>query len=60
MRVAARRRRSDLEIFSRFPMWVVPTYPGDERLFASAAFRDWLPAELELRFAELDEVIELA
>lgn len=59
-RVAARRRRSDLEIFSRFPVWVVPTYPGDERLFASAAFRDWLPAELEFRFAELDEVIELA
>jgi GT2 family glycosyltransferase len=59
-RVAARRRRSDLEILSRFPVWVVPTYPGDERLFASAAFRDWLPAELEFRFAELDEVIELA
>lgn len=58
-RLAARRRRSDREIFGRFPLWVVPTYPGDERLFASAAFRAWLPDDLELRFAGLDEVIEL-
>ncbi|GMU64255.1 MAG: hypothetical protein AMXMBFR36_05290 [Acidobacteriota bacterium] len=58
-RLAARRRRSDREIFERFPLWVVPTYPGDERLFASAAFQGWLPDDLELRFAGLDEVIEL-
>ncbi|HEY4230996.1 MAG TPA: glycosyltransferase [Thermoanaerobaculia bacterium] len=30
--VQARRRRSDAEIFAKFPMRLVPTYPGDERL----------------------------
>jgi GT2 family glycosyltransferase len=59
-RLAARRRRPDREIFDRFPLWVVPTYPGDQRLFSSATFRRWLPEDLELRFADLDEVIELA
>lgn len=59
LRVARRRRRTDREIFERFPPWVVPTYPGDERLFASAGFRAWLPDDLELRFAGLDEVIEI-
>lgn len=59
LRLAGRRRRSDREIFERFPPWVVATYPGDEALFASAAFRAWLPADLELRFAGLDEVIEV-
>jgi GT2 family glycosyltransferase len=58
-RLARRRRRPDREIFERFPLWVVPTYPGDERLFASAAFRAWLPTDLELCFAGLDEVIEI-
>ena len=37
--VQARRRRPDREIFGRFPLGVVPTYPGDEGLFADAAFR---------------------
>src|SRR6185295_16956026 len=31
--VAARRRRSDCEIFTRFPLYLVPTYPGDAALF---------------------------
>lgn len=30
-RVQAARRRSDAEIFARFPLRLVPTYPGDER-----------------------------
>ena len=33
------RRRCDREIFERFPLHVVPTYPGDESLMSSALFR---------------------
>lgn len=32
------RRRSDKEIFERFPLQIVPTYPGDERLMGGALF----------------------
>jgi len=55
--LAARRRRSDREIFDRFPLWIVPAYPGDERLFASPAFASWLPAGMRFERARLDEVI---
>ncbi len=37
--VQSKRRRSDEEIFSRFPLHVVPTYPGDDRLIGGALFR---------------------
>lgn len=37
-RVQALRRVSDQEIFSRFPLAEVPTYPGDERLMESQLF----------------------
>ena len=57
--VQARRRRSDREIFARFPLYLVPTYPGDETLFASAGFASWLPADLPLRRQTLAEVMEL-
>jgi GT2 family glycosyltransferase len=40
----ARRKRSDAEIFERFPLAVVPTYPGDEKLFAGEAFAAAWPA----------------
>ncbi len=33
------RTRSDREIFQRFPLHVVPTYPGDQELMRSALFR---------------------
>ena len=33
------RRRADREIFARFPLHLVPTYPGDESLMSSALFR---------------------
>jgi GT2 family glycosyltransferase len=55
--LAARRRRPDREIFERFPLWIVPTYPGDEALFASPAFRGWLPASLRFERATLPEVM---
>jgi GT2 family glycosyltransferase len=41
------RRRSDREIFERFPLQIVPTYPGDKALMSSALFdllRPSLPA----------------
>ncbi len=38
------RARADREIFERFPLHVVPTYPGDESLMAGALFRELLPA----------------
>lgn len=56
--VQARRRLPDGEIFDRFPAYLVPTYPGDEALFASPGFRAWLPADLPLVEAELAEVME--
>lgn len=37
--VQERRKRSDREIFERFPLHVVPTYPGDTALMQSALFR---------------------
>lgn len=37
--VQRRRKRSDREIFERFPLQVVPTYPGDEQMLGSALFR---------------------
>jgi GT2 family glycosyltransferase len=37
--VQGRRKRSDREIFERFPLHFVPTYPGDEALMSSPLFR---------------------
>jgi GT2 family glycosyltransferase/LmbE family N-acetylglucosaminyl deacetylase len=55
--VQARRCRSDDDIFARFPLHLVPTYPGDDALFASAGFRAWLPEEPRLTFRRLDEIM---
>jgi GT2 family glycosyltransferase len=57
--VQLRRRRSDREIFERFPAYLVPTYPGDEALFASPGFQAWLPEEPRLRRATLGEIMEI-
>jgi GT2 family glycosyltransferase len=38
-RVQSMRKRSDREIFERFPLLIVPTYPGDETLMATSLFR---------------------
>ena len=57
--VQGRRRRGDREIFARFPLYLVPTYPGDEHLFASPAFAAWLPADLPLARHTLEEVMEV-
>jgi GT2 family glycosyltransferase len=37
--VQRRRKRTDREIFERFPLHFVPTYPGDHTLMQSALFR---------------------
>ncbi len=54
--VQQRRKRSDAEIFERFPLAVVPTYPGDQDLFASRGFRAWLPDDMPLRTMTLEDV----
>lgn len=54
----ARRRVSDLDYLRRFPPYLVPTYPGDEKLFAGPGFAAWLPDEPELVRARLDEIME--
>jgi GT2 family glycosyltransferase len=38
------RTRGDREIFERFPLHIVPTYPGDEPLMRGALFRELLPS----------------
>jgi GT2 family glycosyltransferase len=58
-RAQAQRRVPDREILARHPLWVVPTYPGDETLFASPGFRAWLPHDVPLVEAKLGEVMEL-
>ena len=57
--IQRRRKRSDREILTRFPLYLVPTYPGDAELFASPAFSSWLPADLPLVRATLDEIMEM-
>ena len=56
----ARRRRSDREIFERFPLYAVPTYPGDERLFSSSAFKAWVGEDVPLVHAALEDVMSTA
>jgi GT2 family glycosyltransferase len=57
--VQRRRKRCDQEIFERFPVYLVPTYPGDAALFASPGFKAWLPADLPMVRVELGEIMEL-
>ena len=46
------RVRTDREIFEKFPLAFVPTYPGDESLLGSALFRALRP-----RAASVDRVL---
>jgi GT2 family glycosyltransferase len=54
-RVQAGRRRPDAEIFARFPLRIVPTYPGDGR-FDSEFFREFLDGAPPLVRSELSEI----
>jgi hypothetical protein len=53
--VQSGRRRPDAEIFARFPLRLVPTYPGDER-FDSDFFREFLSGAPELVRTSLSEI----
>ena len=53
--VQARRRRSDAEIFAKFPLRIVPTYPGDDR-FDGAYFRELLGSSPALVRSSLGEI----
>jgi GT2 family glycosyltransferase len=53
--VQAGRRRSDAEIFSRFPLRLVPTYPGDDR-FDGPYFRELLAQAPPLVRTSLQEI----
>ncbi|HEX9986506.1 MAG TPA: glycosyltransferase family 2 protein [Thermoanaerobaculia bacterium] len=50
------RKRSDREIFERFPLHFIPTYPGDDRLMQSPLFRLLRP-ELPSAERELGDII---
>ena len=54
-RVQAGRQRPDSEIFTRFPLRIVPTYPGDAR-FDSEFFREFLAGAPPLLRTELSEI----
>lgn len=54
--VQQKRRRPDSEIFAKFPLRLVPTYPGDER-FDSDYFRELLVGAPPLVHASLDEIL---
>ncbi|MEP6768869.1 MAG: glycosyltransferase family 2 protein [Acidobacteriota bacterium] len=53
--VQAKRRRSDSEIFTRFPLRIVPTYPGDER-FDGPYFQELLGRSPALVRSSLQEI----
>jgi GT2 family glycosyltransferase len=55
--VQAARRRGDREIFAKFPLRLVPTYPGDERL-GSDFFEPFLEAAPPLVRTTLREIFE--
>jgi GT2 family glycosyltransferase len=53
--VQSQRRRPDAEIFRKFPLYLVPTYPGDER-FDSDYFREFLRRAPALARTTLKEI----
>ena len=53
----ASRRRPDAEIFAKFPLRIVPTYPGDER-FGSDFFEPFLESAPALVRTTLEEIFE--
>lgn len=55
--VQAMRRRGDEEILEKFPLLVVPTYPGDEELMSSALFTELMRGMPVVR-SSMDEIME--
>ena len=56
--IQARRKLPDREFFERFPLYVVPTYLGDERLFTTSGFRSWFPEDLPTIEAQLPDLMQ--
>jgi len=57
--VQSRRQRPDAEIFEKFPLHLVPIYPGDSELFQSAGFQALLPQTPRLRYRTLADLVEM-
>ena len=57
LEIADRRTVPDREIIARFPRLVVPTYPGDDRWFASGAFAALLPHDWPVEHRRLDGIL---
>lgn len=55
--VQALRRVPEQALLEQFPLWIVPTYPGDEAFFASDGFSALLPPGLPLERTLLDELM---
>ncbi len=55
--VQRRRRRPDREIFAKFPLRIVPTYPGDAA-FDSAFFAEFLAGAPPLLRSTLEDIFE--
>lgn len=55
--VQSRRTRPDREIFSRFPLHYIPTYPGDEALMSSSLFK-FLKPDVRSDEKTLSEIIQ--
>jgi GT2 family glycosyltransferase len=53
--VQSRRKRADAEIFAKFPLRLVPTYPGDDR-FDGSYFRELLSQAPELVRTSLSQI----
>lgn len=58
-RVQAGRKRTDEEIFARFPVVETPTYPGDEALMSSQLFR-FVTGPWQRERRSLDEMMHRA
>jgi GT2 family glycosyltransferase len=56
--VQQRRKRSDEEIFRRFPPLEVPTYHGDDDLFSSPLFDSLRPRSIRFERKTLGELME--
>lgn len=52
------RRRPDRDLVALFPRLVVPTYPGDDELFASPLFAAALPVGWPVEHATLSDLLD--
>ena len=61
-REAAQSRHtvSDAEITERFPLHLIPTYPGDDLLFSLPTFTRMFPDDIPLRRARIQDIMEIA